>query len=84
MQEGTAKDSDELSFEETVGTQSEQSQLSNEIRELETKVENVNQLLHRHSLSGTIRLQLKEDLEYHQQQIERKRTRLRQLSDGMA
>ncbi|MBC7922649.1 MAG: hypothetical protein H7Z75_16330 [Ferruginibacter sp.] len=84
MQEGTAKNTGKLFFQATAGNQLEQSQLSNEIRELENKVENVNQLLHRHSLGTTVRFQLREDLQYHQQQIEWKRTRLQQLSGGMA
>ena len=62
--------------------QSEKRKLLEEISQLETKIMEVNQVLYRHSLTPSMRLQLKEDLEYHQQQIELKQQLLQQLHQG--
>ena len=56
--------------------------LRQEILTLENKIVEVNHLLYRQPLSATIRLQLKDDLEYYKQLIDKKRQQLQQSSDG--
>jgi hypothetical protein len=50
--------------------------LMQEIQELESKIEEVNQLLCRTSLEYMVRFQLKDDLEYYYGLIENKRQKL--------
>ena len=50
--------------------------LMQEIQELESKIEEVNQLLCRTSLEYMVRFQLKDDLEYYHGLIENKRQKL--------
>lgn len=71
-------DTSEKFVESVSDKPSESRQLLEEIRELESKILEVNQLLYRHSLDHTIRFQLKGDLDYYQQSIEKKRNLLRQ------
>lgn len=52
------------------------SNLMQEIQELESKIEEVNQLLCRTSLEYIVRFQLKDDLEYYHGLIENKRHQL--------
>jgi|GEM_PF-3162557 len=78
MQEGEMKDTSEKFTQAITDKPTINRQLLEEIRELEGKILEVNQLLYRHSLDHTIRFQLKDDLEYYQQAIEKKRQLLRQ------
>lgn len=78
MQEGEMNDASEKVVHSITDQPNKSRQLLEEIRELESKVSEVNQLLYRHSLDHTIRFQLKGDLEYYQQAIEKKRQQLRQ------
>jgi hypothetical protein len=78
MQEGEMKDTSEKFAQAITDKPTGNRQLLEEIRELEGKILEVNQLLYRHSLDHTIRFQLKDDLEYYQQTIEKKRQLLRQ------
>ncbi|MES2731631.1 MAG: hypothetical protein V4714_07780 [Bacteroidota bacterium] len=68
--------------QETTEKQTESRKLLEEIRELEAKITEVNQLLYRHSLDSTVRLQLRDDLEYYQQSIEKKLALLRQIHEA--
>lgn len=56
--------------------QSSKRNLLQEIQELESKIEEVNQLLCRTSLEYMVRFQLKDDLEYYHGLIENKRHQL--------
>lgn len=56
--------------------------LRQEILDLENKIVEVNHVIHRQPLSSTVRLQLKDDLEYYKQLIDKKRQQLQQSSEG--
>ena len=78
MQEDEINDPSEKPIPEVSEQSAPHRLLLEEIRELEAKIIEVNQLLYRHSLEPSIRFQLKDDLEYFQQAIEQKRALLRQ------
>jgi hypothetical protein len=78
MQEGEMNDASEKVVQSMTDKLDNSRQLLEEIRELESKILEVNKVLYRHSLDHTIRFQLKGDLEYYQQTIEKKRQQLRQ------
>jgi predicted RND superfamily exporter protein len=61
---------------EATADQTFRSTLMQEIQELESKIEEVNQLLCRTSLEYMVRFQLKDDLEYYHGLIENKRHQL--------
>ncbi len=82
MQEGDMNDINGQFAQETTEKQTESRKLLEEIRELEAKITEVNQLLYRHSLDSTVRLQLRDDLEYYQQSIEKKLALLRQIHEA--
>ena len=56
--------------------------LRQEILDLENKIVEVNHVIQRQPLSSTVRLQLKDDLEYYKQLIDKKRQQLQQSSEG--
>ena len=61
---------------ESTADQSARITLMQEIQDLESKIEEVNQLLCRTSLEYMVRFQLKDDLEYYHGLIENKRHQL--------
>jgi hypothetical protein len=61
---------------ESTAEQSARITLMQEIQDLESKIEEVNQLLCRTSLEYMVRFQLKDDLEYYHGLIENKRHQL--------
>jgi hypothetical protein len=81
MHESDAKGPDELISKQNVGQHSVLT-LRQEILDLENKIVEVTHVLHRQPLSSAVRLQLKDDLEYYKQLIDKKRQQLQQLSEG--
>ncbi len=62
--------------EDTTLEKVDQLKITQEIKELENKVEEVTQLLCKTTLSYMVRFQLKDDLEYYHEIIEKKRQQL--------
>lgn len=56
-----------------IPSQDEKLKLAQEIAQLESKVDEVNSILLKPTLANVVRFQLKEDLEYYQQLIQKKR-----------
>jgi hypothetical protein len=82
MYESEAQDHNNVVSKENDEQQKGILTLRQEILNLETKIVEVTHLIHRQPLSSSVRSQLRDDLEYYKQAIEKKRNQLQQVSGG--